>query len=49
MRVDLPPSEVAWFRDVLGTEQYLREERNYKVALHRAGTVRDCVVSKLGF
>jgi hypothetical protein len=24
------------FREVLGTEQYLHEERNYKVALHRA-------------
>ncbi len=36
MKVDVPASDVAWFRDVLGTEQYLREERNYKLALHRA-------------
>ncbi len=35
MRVDVPISGVAWFRNVLGTEQYLLEERNYKVALHR--------------
>lgn len=36
MRVEIPAAEVAWFRDVLGTEAYLREERNYKLALHRA-------------
>ena len=36
MRVEIPVAEVAWFRDVLGTEAYLREERNYKLALHRA-------------
>src|SRR5712691_4617558 len=36
MRVEIPDAEVVWFRDVLGTEAYLREERNYKLALHRA-------------
>jgi AAA domain (dynein-related subfamily) len=36
MKVDVPASDVTWFRGVLGTEQYLREERNYKLALHRA-------------
>jgi MoxR-like ATPase len=35
MRVEIPLADIAWFRDVLGTEAYLHEERNYKLALHR--------------
>jgi MoxR-like ATPase len=36
MHVEVPAAEVAWFRGVLGTEAYLRDERNYKVALSTA-------------
>jgi len=36
MRLEVPPAEVTWFREVFGTEAYLHEERNYKLALHRA-------------
>jgi len=36
MNVEIPAVDVAWFRDVLGTEAYHNEERNYKLALHRA-------------
>ena len=36
MKVGIPAAEVAWFRDVLGTEGYCYEERNYKLALHKA-------------
>jgi 5-methylcytosine-specific restriction protein B len=36
MRVEIPPADLAWFRSVLGTEAYLHEERNYKLALHQA-------------
>jgi hypothetical protein len=32
MSVDIPAAEVEWFRGVLGTDDYLREERNYKLA-----------------
>jgi MoxR-like ATPase len=36
MQVELPAAEVAWFRDVFGTEAYLRGERHYKIALNNA-------------
>ena len=36
MKVEIPAAEVEWFRGVLGSGDYLREERNYKLALHRA-------------
>jgi hypothetical protein len=36
MRVEIRAAEVEWFRGVLGTDDYLRDERNYKLALYTA-------------
>lgn len=36
MQVEVSAADVAWFRDVFGTEDYLRGERYYKAALSNA-------------